>query len=36
VDRESAQKKLVAGMFAAGIALVAFGAAFYISILYIS
>jgi hypothetical protein len=36
VDRQKAQRTLVIGMWAAGLALVSFGAAFYISILYIS
>jgi hypothetical protein len=36
VDRQKAQRTLVVGMWAVGLALVGFGAAFYISILYIS
>jgi hypothetical protein len=36
VDRQTATSRLKAGLFAAGLAVFAFGAAFYVSILYLS
>ncbi len=36
MDRESANSKLKAGLFAAGLAVFTFAAAFYVTVLYIS